>query len=91
MRATEIIRDLLDLIDKVDDNKQETQHQDDQQRRMDQISDLQSCDTDVTYANEPDEKVGDITIVTTRAGGGWQEPKHPDDIRGDSIRIYGGN
>ena len=91
MRATEIIRDLLDLIDKVEDQSPAEQHQDDEQRRMDQIADLQGCDTDATYQNEPDEKVGDITVVTTRAGGGMQEPKHPADIRGEHGRLYGGN
>ena len=91
MRATEIIRDLLDLIDKVEDQSPTEQHQDDEQRRMDQINDLQGCDTDATYQNEPDERVGDISIVTTRAGGGMQEPKHPADIRGEHGRVFGGN
>jgi hypothetical protein len=91
MRATEIIRDLLDLLDKVEDQSSTEQHQDDEQRRMDQITDLQGCDAGATYANEPDERVGDITVVTTRAGGGMQEPKHPADIRGEHGRVYGGN
>jgi hypothetical protein len=29
--------------------------------------------------------------VTTAAGGGPNKPKHVDDIRGDSFRIYGSN
>ena len=93
MRATEIIRGILNIIDKVDDNNTDTvaTYYDDETRRMSQIDDLQGCDSDAAYANEPDERVSDITVVTTRAGGGWQEPKHPDDMRGEHGRLYGGN
>ena len=93
MRATEIIRDILDLIDKVEHKSTdaESSYYDDETRRKNQIDDLQGCNTDSGYANEPDERVSDITVVTTRAGGGWQEPKHPDDMRGEHGRLYGGN
>jgi len=94
MRAIEIIRDLLDLIDKVEDQSKHNEEQDyydDESRRMDQIDDLQSSGCGSTYANEPDEQVSDIASVTVDAGGGWQEPKHPADIRGEHGRVYGDN
>ena len=93
MRVTEILRGLLDLIDQIEDEQtsKETPYYDDEARRMDQIDDLQGCNPDTEYANEPDPRYSDIAAVTVDAGGGWQEPKHPDDIRGDSIRIHGGN
>ena len=95
MRATEIIRGLLDLIDKVEDQtEQATQdtYYDDEARRMDQVDDFTgSCDSGQMYANEPDETVGGIEVVTTLAGGGWQEPKHPNDIRGEHGRLHGGD
>jgi len=93
MRATEIIRGILNIIDKVDDNNTDTvaTYYDDETRRMSQIDDLQGCDSDAAYANEPNERVSDITVVTTQAGGGMQEPKHPADIRGEHGRVFGGN
>jgi hypothetical protein len=39
-------------------------------------------------ANAPDEHYADIEAVTTHAGGGWQGPKHPVDIRADSVSMY---
>ena len=93
MRVTEIIRGILDLIDQIEDKSQEAEqpHYDDEARRMNQIDDLQGSGCASTYANEPDEQVAGIASVTVDAGGGWQEPKHPADIRGDSIRVHGGN
>lgn len=91
MRVTEIIRGILDLIDQIEDQQDSQQYYDDESRRMDQIDDLQGSGCASTYANEPDEQVSDIASVTVDAGGGWQEPKHPEDIRGDSVRVYGGN
>jgi len=91
MRVTEIIRGILDLIDQIEDQQDSQQHYDDESRRMDQIDDLQGSDCASTYANEPDEQVAGITSVTVDAGGGWQEPKHPADIRGEHGRVYGDN
>jgi len=91
MRVTEIIRGILDLIDQIEDQKDSKQYYDDKSRRMDQIDDLQGSGNASTYANEPDEQVSDIASVTVDAGGGWQEPKHPADIRGEHGRVYGGN
>jgi hypothetical protein len=59
-------------------------------RRFQQIVDL--ADVQQTeYSNTPKEEYADIDSVTKAAGGGWMEPKHVDDIRGNSSRVYGKN
>lgn len=40
------------------------------------------------YSNEPNEQYASIEAVTTHAGGGWNGPKHPSDIRGDHVSLY---
>lgn len=63
---------------------------DDEMRRFKQILGL--IDNEPTeYSNTPSERVSDIASVTTDAGGGVNEPKHADDIRGEHGRLYGGN
>lgn len=81
MRATEFIRELLDLIDQATDNTQ------------DPVTDYESeCDTPevetVRLANQPDEMYADIKKVTVDAGGGLNGPKHPADLRADSFSMY---
>jgi hypothetical protein len=95
MRATEIIRGVLDLIDQVETAPTETsnptaaEYYDDETRRFDQISDL--IDTDAgTYDNSPADAIASIETVTIKAGGGTNAPKHPADIRADSIAMYPG-
>lgn len=104
MRAAEIIRDLLNVIDKMVEPEAPqtvaivepqsieiaTQPTDDM-NHFKQIVDMLSQGTDATYANEPNEVVADIAAVTTDAGGGVNGPKDPADLRGDSVRIYGSN
>jgi hypothetical protein len=95
MRATEIIRNVLDLIDQVDQMSDESNQEtakdfyDDEQRRFDQISDLLNVDSGL-YNNSPVEVVSDIEAVTVKAGGGVNGPKHPADIRSDSVSMYPG-
>jgi hypothetical protein len=43
------------------------------------------------YSNTPKEEYAALDSVTDSAGGGWMEPKHTKDIRGNSFRIYGDN
>ncbi len=51
-------------------------------RGMDQIKDLvRSAGIKKDFANEPEEAYAGLDSVTTDAGGGWQEPKDPADIR----------
>jgi hypothetical protein len=105
MKANEIIRDLLNLIDKmatqetdVDTPDEPTatvtivpgQEQGDEMDRFKQVVDLITS-PEKQYSTRPDEKYADIDAVTTLAGGGLNGPKHPDDLRGNSVKIYGGN
>lgn len=102
MRATEIIRSVLDLIDQVDTPEEQEpvaivakaeiepgNELDDNVRRFKQIVDLVSGGKDPgEFMNTPDEAVADIDSVTVDAGGGWMKPKHPADIRGDHPSMF---
>jgi hypothetical protein len=103
MRATEIIRGVLDLIDQVEQNETSQEpvviaakteidpgnELDDNVRRFKQIIDLVSGDNDpAAFANQPDERVADIDSVTVNAGGGVNGPKHPADIRGEHPSMF---
>jgi hypothetical protein len=95
MRATELIRNILDLVDQVDqtettdDVETANEFYDDESRRMNQIKDLTSDETGM-YSNSPSVATARITAVTTDAGGGANGPKHPADIRADSVAMYPG-
>ena len=71
--------------------KPQEQYASDDIRRFRQIIDLADNGETTQYSNTPKEEYADITAVTTGAGGGMQNPKHPKDIRGNSFRIYGDN
>ena len=104
MRATEIIRGVLDLIDQVEQQEQQADMPvivaakaevepgnplDDNVRRFKQIIDLVSNDKDpAEFANSPEEKIADVDAVTIDAGGGWMKPKHPADIRGEHPSMF---
>jgi hypothetical protein len=93
MRATEFIRDILDLIDKIECNspEQETgaEMQSDTDRAADQVADLVT-DLHSNYTTAPNVKYADITAVTTGAGGGVNSPKHPADIKSSTQAMYPG-
>lgn len=97
MRITDIIRDILELIDNerepvdVAHEQEEEIAQQDDLTRFKQLAGIEAHNPDAEYSNEPHPTMTGIEAVTTDAGGGWNGPKHPADIRGDSIRIYGGN
>jgi len=75
MRAIEFLRNLLDIIDKLDHNEEQ--------------KNSCSCDTyDPSYANSPDEITQDIKSVTIHAGGGPNTPKHPHDLRVKDPSMY---
>ena len=86
MRATEIIRGVLDLIDQVECTQQ------------DQESPIQGAFAQMFaqlsaekqgYDNSPEPHVHTIDSVTTAAGlGGLNGPKNPADIRSDSVSMY---
>jgi hypothetical protein len=98
MRASEIIRSVLDLIDQIDCEQQqqlepvasativtsqETQGPD---HRFNQILDiLMHKNASQMYDNTPNETIAGINSVTTDAG---VQGVHPADIRSDSAAMY---
>lgn len=98
MKTTDIIRSVLDLIDSV--GTQETTNSpeetatahttknDDEPARFRQILAMIQADKEGEYSNTPNEIVAPIDSVTTHAGGGWNRPKHPEDIRVKDPRGY---
>ena len=60
-------------------------------RRFRQIVDLADSGEPTEYSNTPKEEYAAPEAVTSAAGGGWMNPKHPDDIRGNSFKIYRGS
>lgn len=95
MRAHDIIRSVLDLIDDIEGKNEpvmvaitpDAEHQDEETRRLQQIVDLLAQSYQL-YDNSPAEVVASIDSVTKNAGGGWNGPKHPADIRADSFSMY---
>jgi Zn-dependent M32 family carboxypeptidase len=58
-------------------------------RRFRQIVDL--ADKQQTeYTNTPKEEYAAMDAVTSKAGGGWQTPKDPADIKGEHPSLYPG-
>lgn len=103
MRATEIIRGVLDLIDKVECATEEpavsvadTGTQQDpiitgvDTNRFKHIFAMLDAErsSPPMYNNSPNEVVADIAAVTVDAGGGWNGPKNPADMKSDSIAMY---
>jgi len=81
MRATEIIRNLLDIIDHIEDTADEVEHP------LDAIAIISK--EEPVYTNSPDEFYQDLAAVTTDAGlGGTNGPKNPADIRSDSVSMF---
>lgn len=97
MRSTDIIRNVLDLIDNIDEVDTENkivdceqpvgEHGDDPNRFL-QIVDLLTSEYNQMYDNSPVQMVAGINAVTDHAGGGWNGPKHPADMRADSVAMY---
>lgn len=87
MRAQDIIRAVLDVLDKQEEKIQVDvdtvpNEPGEQTSRFKQILQLLSQrDRDEQYSNSPRDAVADIDTVTTLAGGGVNGPKHPADIR----------
>jgi hypothetical protein len=100
MRATEIIRGVLDLIDQVECNQQpepevvaiepveEPIQTGVDTNRFKQIFDMLSSQQTQMYDNSPAEVTAGIESVTTHAGGGVNGPKNPADIRSDSVSMF---
>jgi len=98
MRVSEIIRDILNIIEKVEAGEEPAKPVSlelepakiPDENHFKQILDLMSPSEPSVYANEPAEKVADIDSVTVHAGGGVNGPKHPADLRGNSFQIFPG-
>ena len=96
MQATEIIRSILDLIDHIEIEQQPEQDpcavttitSINDVDPLQQMVDLLGKEYGQMYDNSPNEVVSGIDAVTTNAGGGWNGPKHPADIRADSVSMY---
>lgn len=90
MRATEIIRGVLDLIDQVECAQQE-QPADPIGGAFAQLF-AQMTEPEIEpqgYDNSPNSYVQGIEAVTTSAGlGGLNGAKNPADIRSDSVSMY---
>ena len=95
MRATDIVRQVLDLLDTVEGQhdlkpevKIDVQQNDEPDNRFKQILAMMDADSFGPLANSPNEVVADIEAVTTNAGGGLNGPKHPHDIRVKDPSMY---
>ena len=99
MRTTDIIRNLLNLIDCIDDDQMKDQPtavvsisspaiQPSPENRFKQIMDLIAKERSSNLSNAPDEQYASIAAVTVDAGGGVNGPKHPADLRVKDPSIY---
>lgn len=58
-------------------------------RRFKQIVDLAGKPGEMSpFSNSPNEQYADVDAVTKDAGGGVNGPKHPADIKSNSISMY---
>lgn len=86
MRATEFIRNILDVIDKVDDaqqhntsNKLPPEEGESVANRFNSVFKMiQAKNAPKQYSNSPNETITDVDSVTVDVGGAQ---RHPDDIR----------
>jgi hypothetical protein len=92
MRATDIVRQVLDLLDQVEgehdietgiipDETCGAEQGEPIAGRFKQIFAMLDAPSTGPLANSPNEVVADVDAVTTLAGGGVNGPKHLDDIR----------
>lgn len=86
MRATDVVRQVLDLLDAIEgDNDIKADvtvvQNSEPDNRFRQILAMLNAESFGEYANTPNEVVSDVDSVTTLAGGGVNGPKDPADIR----------
>ena len=95
MRAQDIIRAVLDLLDKSEEPSGSVEVTTDMPpeegepiaSRFKQIFAMLNNPSEGEYSNTPNEVVADIEAVTTDAGGGINAPKHPHNIRVKDPRL----
>jgi hypothetical protein len=94
MKAQDIIRSVLDLLDQAEQQPEiKVQYNDEPEKevepsRFKQIFAMLSNKEQGEYSNTPNEVVTDVAAVTTDAGGGINGPKHPHDIRVAHSSMY---
>ena len=94
MRVSEIIRQVLDVIDQAEEQQAEQPVEDmgyseKDIKRFRQIAGLTSVDKQ--YSTAPNEQYMDVDAVTVDAGAdSWQGTKHPADIKGEHPSLYPG-
>lgn len=94
MRVSEIIRQVLDVIDQAEAQAAEQPVEDMGYSEQDikRFKQIAGLTTDKQYSTEPNEQYMDVNSVTVDAGSDqWQGTKNPKDIRGTTTRIYGDN
>ena len=102
MRATDIVRQVLDLLDQVEgqhdinpdaipDETCGSEQGEPVAGRFKQIFAMLDSPCKGPLGNSPNEVVADLDSVTDLAGGGINGPKHVDDIRTAHPRQYGNN
>ena len=92
MRVTDIIRNLLNMVDEIESQSSEAPErvtQDDEQGRFYSILKILNAPDNRMLSNAPNEVVTSIDSVTADAGGGVNGPKHPADIRVKDPSPYG--
>lgn len=88
MKATEIIRNLLDLIDSVDSAESNTDvndYEDETSVGCGPECDCPKCQD--RLSNSPDELYVDTDTILS-IGNDLNKPKHPSDLRSDSVSMY---
>jgi len=93
MRVSEIIRQVLDVIDQAEAQQAEQSVEDMGYTEKDikRFRQIAGLTTDKQYSTEPNEQYMDVNAVTVDAGADqWQGTKHPADIRGEQPSIYPG-
>jgi mannitol-1-phosphate/altronate dehydrogenase len=91
MRAVEIIRAILDILDKEEQGPTLTIKPEEGEpvaSRFKQILSMLDNPPDSPIANAPNEVVAPVSSVTTDAGGGVNGPKHHHDIRIKDPSMY---
>jgi hypothetical protein len=93
MRVSEIIRQVLDVIDQVEAQAAEQPVEDMGYSEQDikRFRQIAGLTTDKQYNTEPNEQYMDIDAVTVDAGAdSWQGTKDPADIKGEHPSLYPG-
>lgn len=87
MKATEIIRNLLDLIDSVETGESDTSSVDYEEETPSCGGDCGCAKCQSELSNSPDELYVDTDTILS-IGNDLNKPKHPSDLRADSFSLY---